>query len=152
MGRAASAVISRLRVTWFGSVLAIVWVIGLIAAPIDRHCIAIAAVKGGPSGIFCTSTPALERPTGVGLLLLMGFVAVIATVPLAFPRRRALLAVGVGSAAVATTVLALAFDYPSYLAMGQLGLYWTSEARSVLFLLLPVSLLWIVAGIRRPAG
>ena len=149
MVRAASALVTRLRATWFGSVLAVVWVICLIAAPLARHCIGVAAVVGGPSGIFCTWTPPLRHPTGVGLLLLLAFVAIIVTLPLVFPSRTVLLAVGVGSAAVVVTVLLLAIDFASYRAMGRLGLYWTNEARSVLVFLLPVSAAWIIAGFRR---
>lgn len=140
---------NRLRATWFGSVLALVWLVSLIVAPLARHCIGVAAVVGGPSGIFCSSTPALQKPTGFGLWMLLVFVAVIVTVPLVFPNRRVLLAVGVGSAAVVVAVLLLALDFASYRAMGRLGLHWTNEARSVLFFLLPVSVVWIIAGFRK---
>jgi len=149
MVRPASVVLNRLRATWFGSLLAIVWLVCLIAAPLARHCVGIAAVKGGPSGIFCGWTPPLENPNGFGLLLLLLFVAVIVTVPLVLPYRPALLAVGLGSAAVVVAMIVISLDFERYLALSRLGLDLTNEARSVLLFLLPVSVVWIVAGFRK---
>jgi hypothetical protein len=149
MLRAASTGLNRLRATWFGSVLALVWLVSLTVAPVARHCIGIAAVRGGPSGTFCSWTPALENPTGIGLVLLLAFVAVIVTVPLVFPYRPVLLLVGLGSAAIVVALIAISLDFERYLALSRLGLRLTSEAQSVLLFLLPVSVLWIVAGFRR---
>jgi hypothetical protein len=127
MVRAASTGLNRLRATWFGSVLALVWLVSLTVAPVARHCIGIAAVRGGPSGTFCSWTPALENP---------------------FPYRPVLLLVGLGSAAI-VALIAISLDFERYLALSRLGLRLTSEAQSVLLFLLPVSVLWIVAGFRR---
>ena len=149
MVRAVSTVLNRLRATWFGSVLASVWLVSLTAAPVARHCIAVAAVRGGPSGIFCSWTPALENPTGIGLVLLLAFVAVIVTVPLVFPSRPVLLLVGLGSAAIVVAVIVISLDFERYLALSRLGLRLTTEAQSVLLFLLPVSVVWIIAGFRR---
>jgi hypothetical protein len=149
MVRAASTVLNRLRATWFGFVLALVWLVSLTVAPVARHCIGIAAVRGGPSGTFCSWRPALENPTGIGLVLLLAFVAVIVTVPLVLPYRPALLLVGLGSAAIVVALIAISLDFERYLALSRLGLRLTSEAQSVLLFLLPVSVLLIVAGFRR---
>ena len=150
MVRAASALLNRLRATWFGSILAVVWLISLIAVPSVRtNCIGIAAVKGGPSGIFCEPGPPLRSPTGLGMLSLLVFVAVIVTVPLVFPRRPVLLLVGLGSAAIVVAMIVISLDFERYLALSRLGLNLTNEARSGLLLLLPVSVVWIVAGVRR---
>jgi hypothetical protein len=149
MVRATSVVLSRLRATWFASVLAVAWLLGLIAAPLVRSCAGIAAVKGGQGGIFCSWTTALPNPTGLGLFLLLVFVAIIVTVPLVFPSRLVLLLVGFGSAAIVVAVTLISIDFERYVALSRLGLNLTNEARSVLLLLLPVSVIWIVAGIRR---
>jgi hypothetical protein len=135
MGRAASAVISRLRATWFGSLLAVVWLAFLIGVPWVRDCFGIAAVQGGSSGIYCTWNPPVIDPSGLELLLLVSFVAVIAMVPLAFPNRPTLLSVGFGVAAISVAII-LAANGP-----------WVALA--VLVYLLPASALWIVAGVRR---
>ena len=150
MVRAASVVVKRLRATWFGSVLALAWLIGLIAAPLARSCAGIAAVKGGQGGIFCYWTPALRNPTGLGLFLLLVFVAIIVTVPLVFPSRPVLLLVGLGSAAIVVATIVISVDFERNLALSGLGLNLTNEALSGLVLLLPVSVVWIVAGFRRP--
>jgi hypothetical protein len=149
MVRATSVVLNRLRATWFGSVLAAAWLIGLIAAPLARGCAAIAAVKGGQGGIFCYWTPALRNPTGLGLFLLLVFVAIIVTVPLVFPSRPVLLLVGLGSAAIVVAMIVTSIDFERYLALSRLGLDLTNEARSGLLLLIPVSVVWIVAAFRR---
>jgi hypothetical protein len=151
MARVAAVIFGRLRATWFGSVLALLWLVGLIAAPLVRHCIAIAAVSGGPSGVFCGWTPALGDPTGLGLALLLAFVAVIVTVPLAFPHRSVLLTVGLVSAAIAMVTSFASLDWGWYQAFSDLGLEITSEARSGLLFLLPASLIWILAGLRATA-
>jgi len=148
MVRQASVVLNRLRVTWFGSVLALAWLMGLIAAPLVHSCVGIAAVKGGQGGIFCSWTPALPNPTGLGLFLLLVFVAIIVTVPLVFPSRPMLLSVGLGSAAIVVAMIVISLDFDRYLALSRLGLNLTNEARSVLLLLLPVSVVWIVAAFR----
>jgi len=147
----AVAVLDRLRATWFGSVLAIVWLAGLLFAPLARHCTGIAGVVGGPSGIICDSTPPLENPSGAGLFLLL-FVAVIVTAPLVFPHRGVMLLIGFGSAAIVVALILFSVDVASYLALSRLGLDLTSETQSALLLLLPVSALWIVAGVRHRAG
>jgi hypothetical protein len=150
MVRATSVMLNRLRATWFGSVLAAAWLVFLIAVPSVRtNCVGIAAIKGGPSGIICESGPPLRSPTGLGLLLLLLFVAVIVTVPLVFPSRRILVVVGLGSAAIVVAMIVISLDFDRYLALSRLGLNLTNEARSVLLLLLPVSVVWIAAGVRR---
>jgi hypothetical protein len=149
MVRATSVVFKRLRATWFGSVLALAWLVFLIAIPSVRvNCVGIAAIKGGPSGIICESGPPLRSPTGLGLLLLLVFVAIIATVPLVFPGRRMLFVVGLGSAAIVVAMIVICLDLQRYLALSRLGLSLTNEARSALLLLLPVSVVWIVAAFR----
>jgi hypothetical protein len=149
MVRRASFVLNRLRATWFGSVLAVAWLVFLIAIPSVRtNCVGIAAIKGGPSGIICESGPPLRSPTGLGLVLLLVFVAIITTVPLAFPSRRMLLVVGLGSAAIVVAMAVISLDLERYLALSRLGLNITNEARSSLLLLLPVSVVWIVAAFR----
>jgi hypothetical protein len=152
MVQVAELIVRRLRATWFGSVLALFWLVGLIAAPLARHCIAIAAVQGGPSGVFCGWTPALEDLTGLGLAVLLVFVAVIVTVPLAFPRCSVLLTVGLGSAAVVVVASLGSLDGGWYETLSELGLDITNEARSGLLFLLPASLVWIVAALRTRAG
>jgi hypothetical protein len=146
MVNAVSILLKRLRATWFGSVLAVVWLVCLIAAPFARHCIAIAAVKGGPSGVFCEWTPVIENPTGFGLFLLLLFGAVIVTLPLAFPYRPVLLLVGFGSAAIVVAIMLMSLDFGWYLAMSRLGLDITNEARSGFVVLLPASVAWMLAG------
>lgn len=148
MVRAASVVLNRLRATWFGSVLAVAWLAFLIFVPWARQCFGIAAVKGGQSGIFCSWTPALPNPTGLGLFLLLVFVAIIVTMPLVFPSRPVLFLVGLGSAAVVVAMIVISLDLQRYLALSRLGLNLTNEARSSLVLLLPVSVVWIVAAFR----
>jgi hypothetical protein len=149
MVRPASVVLKRLRATWFGSVLAVVWLVFLIVVPSVRtNCVGIAAVKGGPSGIFCESGPPLRSPTGVGLALLLLFVAVIVTVPLVFPSRRMLFVVGLGSAAIVVAMIVISLDLERHLVLNRLGLNLTNESRSGLLLLLPVSVVWIVAAFR----
>jgi hypothetical protein len=141
--------LNRLRATWFGSVLAVVWLVFLIAVPSVRtNCVGIAAIKGGPSGIFCESGPPLRSPTGVGLVLLLLFGAVIVTVPLVFPSRPMLSVVGLGSAAIVVAMIVISLDLERYLVLNRLGLNLTNEARSGLLLLLPVSVVWIVAAFR----
>jgi uncharacterized membrane protein len=137
MVRAASAVLNRLRVTWFGSVLAVAWLAFLIFIPWVRQCFGIAAVRGGSSGIYCTWNPPIIDPSGFELVLLVLFVAVIAIVPLAYPNRPTLLAVGFGSAAISVAMI---------VAIHSLGVPLTS-----LVFLLPASVVWIVAGVRRRA-
>jgi hypothetical protein len=132
MSQIAVALLNRLRATWFGSILAVVWLAVLLFAPVARHCFGVAAVVGGQSGIICDWTPPLENPSGAGLFLLLLFVAVIVTAPLVFPQRGVMLLVGCGSAAI---VVALSLAAPS-----------------ALLLLLPVSAVWIVAGVRRRTG
>jgi hypothetical protein len=149
MVRAALVVLNRLRATWFGSVLAVAWLVSLIAAPLVRTCAGIAAVKGGQGGIFCSWSAALPNPTGLGLFLLLTFVAIIVTVPLVFPIRPVLLLVGLGSAAIVVAVILISIDVERYLALSRLGLNLTNQDGSVLLLLLPASVVWIVAGIRR---
>jgi hypothetical protein len=148
MVRSASVVVNRLRATWFGSVLAVAWIMGLTAAPLVRSCAGIAAVKGGQAGIFCSWTAAMPNPTGLGLFLLLVFVAIIVTVPLLFPSRPVLLLVGFGSAAIVVAMTVISLDFDRYLALSRLGLNLTNAARSVLLLLLPVSVVWIVAAFR----
>jgi len=135
MGRAASAVLQRLRATWFGSALAAVWLAFLIGIPWVRHCYGIAAVQGGSSGIYCTWNPPIVEPSGQELLVLVSFVAVIAILPLAFPNRPTLLSVGFGVAATSVAII-LAANRPSV-------------ALAVLVFLLPASVVWIVTGVRR---
>jgi len=149
MVRPASVVLDRLRATWFGSVLAVAWLAFLTLVPWVRHCIGIAAVKGGQGGIFCSWTPALTNPTGLGLFLLLVFVAIIVTAPLVFPSRPVLLLVGLGSAAIVVALIVISLDFDRYLALSRLGLNLTNEARSVFLVLLPVSVVWIVTGFRR---
>jgi hypothetical protein len=149
MTQIAVAVLNRLRATWFGSVLAVVWLGGLLFAPLARHCFGVAAVVGGQSGIICDSTPPLENPSGAGLFLLLLFVAVIVTAPLVFPHRSVMLLVGFGSAAIVVALILFSIDVARYLVLSRLGLDVTSDAQSALLLLLPVSALWIVAGVRR---
>ena len=149
MVRSASVVLNRLRATWFGSVLAVAWLAFLIFVPWVRHCFGIAAVRGGSSGIYCTWTPALPNPAGLGLFLLLVFVAIIVTAPLVFPSRPVLLLVGLGSAAIVVALIVISLDFDRYLALSRLGLNLTNEARSVFLVLLPVSVVWIVTGFRR---
>src|SRR5207237_9262456 len=99
MVMAAAAVLKRLRATWFGSFVAVVWLLFLIAIPWVRHCYGIATVQGGSSGIYCTWNPPLIDASGFGLMLLLLFVAAIGMVPLAFATRRVLLSVGFGGGA-----------------------------------------------------
>src|ERR1700694_4452931 len=148
MVRPASVVFNRLRATWFGSVLAVGWLVGMIAAPLVRGCAGVMGVKGGPSGVFCSWTPALPNPTGLGLLLLLVFVATIVTVPLVFPSRPVLWLVGFGSAVIVVALIVVSLDFERYLALSRLGLDLTNEARSGLLLLLPVSVVWIVAAFK----
>jgi hypothetical protein len=137
MVRTASFVLNRLRATWFGSVLAVAWLGFLIFVPWVRDCFGIAAVQGGISGIYCTWNPPIIDPSGLESVLLVLFVAVIASVPLAFPNRPTLLAVGFGSAAISVAMI-LAIHNP-----------WV-PLTFVVFLL-PASVAWIAAGIRRRA-
>src|SRR5438445_4158586 len=137
MVRPASVVLNRLRATWFGSVLAVAWLAFLIFVPWVRHCFGIAAVRGGSSGIYCTWTPALPNPAGLGLFLLLVFVAIIATVPLVFPSRPVLLLVGLGSAAIVVAMMVISLDFDRYFALSRLGLTLTNGARPVRSLLLP---------------
>src|SRR6202158_587585 len=135
MVRATSVVLKRLRATWFGSVLALAWLVFLIAIPSVRtNCVGIAAIKGGPSGIICESGPPLRSPTGLGLLLLLVFVAIIVTVPLVFPTRGMRCVVGFGSGAIVVAMIVTSLDLQRYLALSRLGLNLTSEARSALLL------------------
>jgi hypothetical protein len=145
MVQTAEALFQRLQATWFGAVLALLWLVGLVAVPLPRHCIAVAAVQGGPAGIFCNRTPTLQDPTGIGLVLLLAFVAVIVTVPLTFPNRTVLLAVGLGSAAIALVTTLGSLDEGWYTAMNRLGLGITNEAQSGLLFLLPASAAWMLA-------
>jgi hypothetical protein len=105
MVRVVSAVLSRLRATWFGSVLAVAWLAFLLGIPWVRDCYGIAAVQGGSSGIYCTWNPPIIDPSGLELLVLVSFVAVIAIVPLRFPNRPTLLSVGFGNAAISVAVI-----------------------------------------------
>jgi uncharacterized membrane protein len=136
MVRPASVVLKRLRATWFGSVLAVAWLAFLIFVPWVRDCFGIAAVRGGTSGIYCTWNPPIIDPSGLELVLLVLFVALIAIVPLAFPNRPTLLAVGFGSAAISVSMI---------VAIHNLWVPLT-----FLVFLLPASVVWIVAGFRRP--
>jgi len=135
MGRPVSVVLNRLRATWFGSALAVAWLAFLIFVPWVRQCFGIAAVRGGSGGIYCTWNPPIIDPSGLELVLLMLFVVLIAIVPLAFPNCPTLLAVGFGSAAISVAMI-LAIH----------GLY---VPLTFLVFLLPASVAWIVAGIRR---
>jgi hypothetical protein len=135
MGRAASAVFKRRRATWFGSALAVGWLAFLIGIPWVRDCYGIAAVQGGSSGIYYTWNPPIIDPSGLELLVLVSFVAVIAIVPLAFPNRPTLLAVGFGGASISVAII-LAANGP-----------WVALA--VWVFLLPASVVWIVTGVRR---
>jgi hypothetical protein len=138
MVRAASVVLNRLRATWFGSVLALAWLAFLIAIPWVRDCFGIAAVQGGSSAIYCTWNPPIIDPSGLELPVLVWFVAVIAIVPLAFPNRPTLLAVGFAGAAISVAMI-VAANGPRV-------------ALAVLVFLLPASVVWIVAGVRRRAS
>jgi hypothetical protein len=138
MVRVVSAVLNRLRATWFGSVLAIAWLAFLLGIPWVRDCYGIAAVQGGSSGIYCSWNPPIIDPSGLELLVLVSFVAVIAIVPLRFPNRPTLLSVGFGSAAISVAVI-LAANGP-----------WVGLAVSVF--LLPASVVWIAAGVKRGAS
>jgi hypothetical protein len=135
MVRPASVVLKRLRATWFGSVLAIAWLVFLIIVPWDRECYGIAAVRGGSGGIYCTWNPPIIDPSGLELVLLVLFVALIAIVPLAFPNRPTLLALGFGSAAISAAVI--------------VAIHSLSVPLTFLVFLLPAGVAWIVAGFRR---
>jgi len=148
MVRAVSAVFNRLRATWFGSVLAVVWLVFLIAVPWVRHCFGIAAVQGGRSGIYRTWNPPLVDPSGFALLLLLLFAAVIGILPLAFPNRRVLLSVGLGSAIVVLAMIWATLDSAVSFSLSELGLQVGDVTRTVLFFLLPASVVWIIAGFR----
>ena len=149
MVMAAAAVLKRLRATWFGSFVAVVWLLFLIAIPWVRHCYGIAAVQGGSSGIYCTWNPPLIDASGFGLMLLLLVVAAIGMVPLAFPNRRVLLSVGFGSATFVLMLIWASLDSNIYFSLRQFGLEVSSLTRTVLLFLLPASVLWIVAGLRR---
>jgi hypothetical protein len=138
MVRVVSAVLKRLRATWFGSVLAVAWLAFLLGVPWVRDCYGIAAVQGGSSGIYCTWNPPIIDPSGLELLVLVSFVAVIAIVPLRFPNRPTLLSVGFGNAAISVAVI-LGANGP-----------WVGLA--VLVFLLPASVVWIAAGVKRGAS
>jgi len=84
--------------------------------------------------------------------VLLAFVAVIVTVPLAFPYRAVLLTVGLGSAATAVATILMSVNVAWYPAMSRLGLDVTNEARFGLVFLLPVSVVWILAGSDGGAG
>jgi hypothetical protein len=149
MVRAASAVFNRLRVTWFGSVLAIVWLAFLVAIPWVRDCMGIAAVQGGSSGIYCSWNPPLIEASGFGLLLLLLFVLVIGSLPLAFPNRRVLLSVGFGSAAIVLATIWASLDSSINFSLSEFGLQIGNVARSVFLFVLPASLAWIIAAFRQ---
>jgi len=136
MVRSASVVLNRLRATWFGSVLAVAWLAFLVFVPWVRQCFGIAAVRGGTGGIYCTWNPPILDPSGLEVALLVLFAALITIVPLAFPNRPTLLAVGFGSAAISVAMI---------LAIHELS------GVTFLVFLLPAGILWIVAGIRRHA-
>jgi hypothetical protein len=135
MVRPASVVLNRLRATWFGSVLAVALLAFLIFVPWVRDCFGIAAVRGGTSGIYCTWNPPIIDPSGLELVLLVLFVAFIAIVPLAFPNRATLLVLGFGTAAISVAMI---------VAIHSLWVPLT-----FLVFLLPASVVWIVAGVRR---
>lgn len=148
MVRPVSAVFNRLRATWFGSVLAVVWLVFLIAVPWVRECYGIAAVQGGSSGIYCTWNPPLIDTSGLALLLLLLFVAVIGILPLALPNRRVLLSVGFGSATIVLAMIWATLDSAVYFRLSEFGLQVGDLTRTVLLFLLPASLVWIIAGFR----
>jgi hypothetical protein len=135
MVRATSVVLGRLRATWFGSVLAVAGLAFLIFVPWVRQCFGIAAVRGGTGGIYCTWNPPILDPSGLELVLLVSFVALIAIVPLAFPNRPTLLAVGFGSAVISVAVI--------------VAIHELSVPLTFLVFVLPASVAWIVAGFRR---
>lgn len=135
MVRPASVVLRRLRATWFGSVLAVAWLAFLIFIPWVRDCFGIAAVRGGSGGIYCTWNPPIIDPSGLELVLLVLFVSLIAIVPLAFPNRPTLLAVGFGSAAISAAMI--------------VAIHELSVPLTFLVFLLPAGVVWIVAGFRR---
>jgi hypothetical protein len=95
----------------------------------------VAAVQGGSSGIYCSWNPPIVEPSGLELLVLVSFVALIAILPLAFPNRPTLLSVGFGVAATSVAII-MAANEP-----------WIGLA--VLVFLLPASVVWIVTGVRR---
>jgi hypothetical protein len=137
-----------MRATWFGSLLALVWLVFLIAIPWVRDCFGTAAVQGGSSGVYCTWNPPLIVASGFGLLLLLLFVAVIGILPLAFPNRRVLSSVGFGSAAIVLSMIWASLDSSIYFHLSEFGLQIGSVTRTVLLFVLPVSVVWIIAAFR----
>src|ERR1700730_12103302 len=110
MVRPVSVVLNHLRASWFGSSLAVACWAFLIFVPWVRQCFGIAAVRGGSGGIYCTWNPPIIDPSGFELVLLVLFAAVIAIVPVAFPIRPTLLALGFGSAAISVAMILATHD------------------------------------------
>ena len=60
MQQLAGVIVERLRRTWFGSVLALLWLSLVTIVPTVRQCFGIAAKRGEVGGIVCSWGPALE--------------------------------------------------------------------------------------------
>src|SRR5437763_16531380 len=78
MQQLAGVIVERLRRTWFGSVLALLWLALVTIVPTVRQCFGIAAKRGEVGGIVCSWGPALESLRQPGLALLLVFVGAIA--------------------------------------------------------------------------
>ena len=149
MRRLVGALSDRLRRTWFGSALALLGLAILIVIPVDRHCVGIAAVRGGQGGIFCGWSQLLERPGEPGLALLLLVAGLLIVAPMVFPSPAVLLSTGIGGAAAIVALLFLtSISDGVYVALARLGLDITNEARSGLLALLPACVAWVAAGVR----
>ena len=153
--RLGGRVLERLRRTWYGSALALVGLAILTVVPAARHCVGIAAVRGGQGGIFCSWRPPLESPGEPGLILLVSFAIAILVIPLAFPQAPVVLVTGIATAAIVIALLVVTtISFDIYFALERLGLRFTGDADTALLALLPASIAWIVASFRlwgRPA-
>lgn len=146
----ARVLLERLRRTWFGSVLALGGLAIVTVVPLSRHCVGIAAVRGGVGGIFCSWTPPLQISSEPGLLVLLVFTGAIAIIPLAVPNRWVVLATGIATTVVVLGVLVMTtISFSFWLVLYRLGLDMTSGTISALLALLPSAAVWIIASFRQ---
>lgn len=103
--------------------------------------------QGGPSGDSCAWTPPVQQAQGVGLIVLLALVAVVAIGSMVFPRPWPLIAVSLGSATVWLVSANLNLQLSVWLS--DLGLSLTSdmETKWLLILMLPSSTIWLLAGV-----
>ncbi|TMD41458.1 MAG: hypothetical protein E6I88_07445 [Chloroflexi bacterium] len=149
MQQLAGVIVERLRRTWFGSVLALLWLALVTIVPTVRQCFGIAAKRGEVGGIVCSWGPALESLRQPGLALLLVFVGAIALVPLLVRDPSAILATGIASAVVVIGLVAFSSINPHFdLALSRLGLPIGSEADAGMLALLLASAAWIIASFR----